>query len=135
MVDLAVNIAQNTEFYLKAAQPLQVADLAPMAEEVRVMVREVLDAFVRSDAAMARGVLSRDDRVDDFKRKILNEVIRMMKDDSAFVDSGLNVILVAKNLERIGDHATNIAEDVIFVISGQDIRHRGTEVSRAIPGV
>lgn len=123
MVDLAVNIANNTEFYLQNPPLIQTEDLSQMADEVRVMVREVLDAFVKTDERLARRVLSRDDRVDAYKRKIVEDCLAGMKKDTNAIEQGMNLIFIAKNLERIGDHATNIAEDVIFSVSGQDIRH------------
>ncbi len=123
MVDLAVNIANNTEFYLQGAAVIHIEDLSQMSDEVRVMVREVLDAFVKTDERMARRVLSRDDRVDAYKRKIVEDCLNEMKKDTKLIEQGMNLIFIAKNLERIGDHATNIAEDVIFSVSGQDIRH------------
>jgi phosphate transport system protein len=88
------------------------------------MVREALDAFVRGDETRARDVLARDDQVDGLKRDIFREVIALMKKDSEAVDRGLCLILIARNLERIGDHATNIAEDVIFAETGKDVRHK-----------
>jgi len=127
MVDLAVNIAQNTEYYLKNTPEVKVDDLGQMADEVRVMVREVLDAFVRADDQAANNVLERDDKVDAFKRKIWADTTDFMKQNPNTIEQGLNVILMAKNLERIGDHATNIAEDVIFSMSGEDIRHAGSK--------
>jgi len=123
MVDLAVNIANNTEFYLRGPSVIHIEDLSQMADEVRVMVREVLDAFVKTDERLARRVLSRDDRVDAYKRKIVQDCLAAMKADTAVTEQGMNLIFIAKNLERIGDHATNISEDVIFSASGQDIRH------------
>ncbi len=123
MVDLAVNIANNTEFYLQNPPVIHIDDLSQMADEVRIMVREVLDAFVKTDERMARRVLSRDDRVDAYKRKIVQDCLEEMKKDAKHIEQGMNLIFIAKNLERIGDHATNIAEDVIFSVSGQDIRH------------
>jgi phosphate transport system protein len=74
---------------------------------------------------MARRVLSRDDKVDSYKRKIVEDCLNLMKADKLAIEQGVNVIFIAKNLERIGDHATNIAEDVIFSVSGQDVRHTG----------
>ena len=125
MVDLAVNIANNTEFYLQGAPVIHIEDLSQMADEVRVMVREVLDAFVKTDERLARRVLSRDDRVDAYKRKIVQDCLNEMKKQPTVIEQGMNLIFIAKNLERIGDHATNISEDVIFSASGQDIRHAG----------
>jgi phosphate transport system protein len=123
MTDLAVNIANNTEFYLKLPTQIKTDDLSHMSDEVKVMVREVLDAFVRTDETLARQVLQRDDKVDALKRKIVEDCMTTMKAGTLDVEQGVNVIFIAKNLERIGDHATNIAEDVIYAISGEDIRH------------
>jgi phosphate transport system protein len=123
MVDLAVNIANNTEYYLKSPERMDMRELSDMSDEVRAMVRDVLNAFVTGDQNIAASVLERDDKVDAFKRKILEHVLDTMKRNPAVIEPGLNIILMAKNLERIGDHATNIAEDVIFTVSGQDVRH------------
>lgn len=125
MVDLAVNIGNNTEFYLKTPSQLKLDELSQMSDEVKVMVREVLDAFVKTDESLARKVLSRDDTVDSFKRKIVGDMMELMTTGKMAIEQGVNVIFIAKNLERIGDHATNIAEDVIFSVSGQDVRHAG----------
>ena len=125
VVDLAVNIVKNTEYYLKAPPIGHLNDLAEMSDEVILMMREVLDAFVRADESQARNVLVRDDKVDALKDKIFRDVQEHMMQDASAIHQGLNVILIARNLERIGDHATNIAEDVIFAISGEDIRHPG----------
>jgi phosphate transport system protein len=127
MVDLAVNIANNTEFYLKSEESIQVGDLSSMSDEVRIMVHEVLDAFVQTDQGKARQVLTRDDRVDAFKRKIIQDCFKSMKEKPQLIEQGINVIFIAKNLERIGDHATNIAEEVIFSVSGLDVRHSGRD--------
>jgi phosphate transport system protein len=123
MGDQAVNIAHNTERYL-AEKPLKpLVDLPQMFNEVRWMVRETIDSFIKNDEPLAREVLQRDDRVDAFKNKIFRDVLDHLKTDPQGIEQGLNLILVARNLERIGDHATNIAEDVIFAITGEDVRH------------
>jgi phosphate transport system protein len=123
MGDQAVNISHNAERYLKAAPIKPLVDLPIMSHEVRVMVRESIDAFVRRSEAVARAVLVRDDRVDALKNKIFRDVLDHLKTSPGDIEQGLNLILIARNLERIGDHATNIAEDVIFAITGEDIRH------------
>jgi phosphate transport system protein len=123
MGDQAVNIAHNAEHYLKEPPLKPLVDLPKMFEEVRLMVRYALDAFVRRDEATARDVLLRDDHVDELKVKIFDDVLAAMKKDPSKIDVGLALILMARNLERIGDHATNIAEDVIYAVSGDDIRH------------
>lgn len=87
------------------------------------MVREALDAFVQQDHELARRVLNRDDSVDALKNQIFRELLTFMIADPKTIERALNLILIARNLERIGDHATNIAEDVIYAVTGKDIRH------------
>ncbi len=125
MVDLAVNIANNTEYYLKAPASVSIEDLSKMTDGVRIMLREVLDAFVHRNAELSNKVLERDDEVDGYKKKIFDQVMQHLRKHPNDLEQGINLILMAKNLERIGDHATNIAEDVIFSMSGEDIRHSG----------
>jgi phosphate transport system protein len=123
MGDQAVNIAHNSERYMKYKELKPLADLPVMAAEVQGMVREAINAFVKNDQALAREVLARDDKVDAFKGKIFRDVLEHIKLNPDQIEQGLALILVARNFERIGDHATNIAEDVIFALSGEDIRH------------
>jgi phosphate transport system protein len=125
MGDQAVNIALNGREYL-ARPPLKpLIDIPRMANEARFMVKESLDAFVKKDVALAQDVLKRDDSVDAMKNQIFRELLTYMMGDPKTVEQAMCLILIARNLERVGDHATNIAEDVIFVVSGQDIRHGG----------
>ena len=123
MGDQAVNIAHNAEKYLQGKPLKPLIDLPQMFVEVRFMVREALDAFVNSSLTLARDVLDRDDKVDAFKNKIFRDVLDLLKKDAEGIEQGLSLILIARNLERIGDHATNIAEDVIFAMTGEDVRH------------
>lgn len=126
MVDQTVNIGHNLEYYLKSEDmKLDVSDIEKMASEVKSMVRTAIDAFVSQNEIMARAVIRTDDTVDDLKDQIFKTVLEYLKSHPQTIEQGLNVILIARNLERIGDHATNIAEDVIFSCSGQDIRHYG----------
>jgi phosphate transport system protein len=123
MGDQAVNISQNCARYL-TGQPLrQFVNIARISSDVISMVRESLDAFVSQDEKKAWLVLERDDKVDAMKAKIFQEVLAHLKTHPADVEAGVTLILIARNLERIGDHATNIAEDVIFSITGRDVRH------------
>jgi phosphate transport system protein len=125
MGDQAVNISGNGLRYLQEPPLKPLIDLPRMAEEVRFMVRESLDALVKQDAVLAQDVLNRDDSVDALKDQIFRELITYMISDPKTIERSLNLILIARNLERLGDHATNIAEDVIFAVTGQDIRHGG----------
>lgn len=123
MADQAVNISNNAVYYLQHPPYQDLSDLIRMSEIVRELVRNAIDAFIKADAVMAQNVLDADDEVDQLKNKVFKDVLAHLKQNSQEVEQGLNVILIARNLERIGDHATNIAEDVIFTISGQDVRH------------
>lgn len=126
MGDQAVNIAYNAAEYIKTPPIKQLVDIPRMAEHARCMVREALDAFVRTDLKLAEVVLSRDDEVDRLKDKVFHELIAYMAAEPKRIEQALNLILIARNLERVGDHATNIAEDVIFIGTGKDVRHGGS---------
>jgi phosphate transport system protein len=94
-----------------------------MSELAEEMGRDSLNAVVRKDVELARSVLTRDDQVDQLRDQIFRELLTYMMGDSSLVFPAFELILVAKNLERIGDHATNIAEDVIYMVAGRDVRH------------
>jgi phosphate transport system protein len=121
--DLAVNIAEAALRYLPHRPVKPLIDIPAMAALAQAMLRDALDAFVRRDVALARRVLDRDDRLDARKVQIFRELLACMLEDPAAIEPSLDLILVSRHLERIGDHATNIAEDVIFIVSAQDVRH------------
>ena len=125
--DQAVNIAENA-IKVAAAPPLRpIIDLPRMAEIAETMTRDSLDAFVRRDARLARDILARDDEVDQLKDQIFRVLLTHMMADPGTIERALGLILVSRNLERIADHATNIAEDVIFVVEAKDVRHHHEE--------
>jgi phosphate transport system protein len=129
--DQAVNIAENA-LKVAASPPLRpIIDLPRMAELAEGMTRDSLDAFVRRDAALARDILARDDEVDQLKDQIFRVLLTHMMADPGTIERALGLILVSRNLERIADHATNIAEDVIFVVEAKDVRHHHEE--REVP--
>ncbi len=123
MGDQAVNIALNAAEYLQQPPLKPLIDIPRMADISRVMVREALDSFVRTDLKLAEVVMKRDDEVDNLKNQIFRELLTYMSTDPKRIEQALNLILIARNLERVGDHATNIAEDVIFIATGRDVRH------------
>ena len=129
--DQAVNIAENSLKLMNAAPLKPLIDLPRMAEIAEAMTRDSLDAFVRKDAALARSVLARDDEVDQLKDHIFRVLLTYMMADPGTIERALSLILVSRNLERIADHATNIAEDVIFVVEAKDVRHHHEE--RVVP--
>ena len=123
MGDLAVNIAQRSISLLGRPQIKPLVDVPHMSRTVESMVRRSLDAFVQRDEAMARLVLQTDDEVDDMKDSVYKELLSMLEDGKAPAGTAFDMIFIAHNLERVADHATNIAEDVLFLIKGVDVRH------------
>jgi phosphate transport system protein len=121
--DQAVNIAQSALRILRHPQVKPYVDLPRMSEIVEGMVRDSLNALVQRDAELAKSVLVRDDEVDHLRDQIFRELLTYMMENSAVIFPAFELILVTKNLERIGDHATNIAEDVIYMVAGRDVRH------------
>ena len=125
--DQAVNIAEQAVRVL-AHPPLKpIIDLPRMADIAERMTRESLDAFVRKDADLARSILKRDDEVDQLKDQNFRVLLTYMMADPGTIERALGLILVSRHLERIADHATNIAEDVIFVVEAKDVRHHHEE--------
>lgn len=121
--DQAVNIAQSALRILRHPQVKPYVDLPRMSELVETMVRDSLNALVQKDQELAKSVLARDDEVDRLRDQMFRELLTYMMENSRVVFPAFELILVAKNLERIGDHGTNIAEDVIYIVAGRDIRH------------
>ena len=121
--DSAVNIAQSVLKLNDQPQLKPYIDLPHLSELSRAMVRRSLDSFVFGDAAAAAQVLQSDDEVDAVYKKLFQELQAYMEDDAATVSRALHLLLIARNLERIADHATNIAEDVIYYVEGRDVRH------------
>jgi phosphate transport system protein len=128
--DLAVNISERAEAMARE-QPLSSwSGAEEMARIVQEMLQTALDALVARDAAKARAVIERDEDVDELYHRALRELFKLMATQPALLQSGLHAQAVAKHLERIGDHATNIAEEVVYLVEGADIRHAG---KRAAP--
>jgi phosphate transport system protein len=125
--DQAVNVAENALILIPQPPLKPLIDIPKMAEVAEGMIRDALDAFVKRDAALAREVLGRDDEVDERKDQVFRELLTYMMADPGTIQRALALILVSRNLERIADHATNIAEDVIFIAEGRDVRHHALE--------
>jgi phosphate transport system protein len=121
--DSAVNIAQSVEQLIEQPPLKPYIDLPHLSTLVQKMVRDSLDAFVGRDAALATAVCGRDDEVDGLYHQIFRELLTYMIEDPRTVSRALHLLLVARNLERIADHATNISEDVIYYVEGRDVRH------------
>jgi phosphate transport system protein len=125
--DLAINIAEAVLRYLGHAPVKELIDIPRMADIAQNMLRDALDAYVRRDTALAQAVLDQDDALDGLKTQVFRELLTYMLRDAQTIEPALDLILVSRHLERIGDHATNIAEDVIFMVSARDVRHHASE--------
>ena len=124
MGDLAVNVAERA-IYLATHDPLPVdLDFNAMGDLVRGMVRNCLDSVVRRDTALARQVIADDDKVDAINREMFEVLEELMQSDPSTVKRAIHMLSASRHLERIADLATNIAEDVIFLVDGEVIRHR-----------
>jgi phosphate transport system protein len=127
--DLAINIAEAARQYSTHLPVKKLIDIPRMATIAQRMLRDALDAFVRRDTELAQGVLNEDDALDALKTQIFRELLTYMLQDPATIEPALDLILISRHLERIGDHATNVAEDVIFMVSAKDVRHHAAEGS------
>jgi phosphate transport system protein len=121
--DLAVNIAEAAKRYAIHPPVKKLIDIPQMGNIAQEMLHDALDAFVRRDTTLAQQVLNEDDSLDGLKTQIFRELLEYMLKDATTVEPALDLILVSRHLERIGDHATNVAEDVIFMVSALDVRH------------
>jgi phosphate transport system protein len=125
--DLAVNIAEATSRYLSHPPVKPLIDIPLMADIAQAMLRDAMESFVNRDTALAQSILQRDDRLDGLKTQVFRELLTYMLQDPRTVAPALDLVLVSRHLERIGDHATNVAEDVIFLVSARDVRHHATD--------
>ena len=121
--DLAVNIAEASKRYIGHAPVKQLIDIPQMGDIAQAMLRDALDAYVKRDTGLAHQVLNEDDRLDSLKTQVFRDLLTHMLQNQSTVEPSLDLILVSRHLERIGDHATNVAEDVIFMVSALDVRH------------
>jgi phosphate transport system protein len=112
--------------YLSNPPVKPLIDLPRMADLALSMLRQAIEAFVQGDVSAAQQVLRDDDWLDALKDQIFRELLTFMLGRPETIEPGLDLILISRHLERVGDHATNIAEDVIFVVEARDVRHRAT---------
>jgi phosphate transport system protein len=125
--DLAVNIAERTMDLLKSPQLKPLIDIPRMAQMAQDMVRDALTAFISGDDKLAKEVCERDDQVDQLNDQVFRELLTYMMQDAGTISRAVDLILVGRHLERIADHATNIAEDVIYMVRGRTIKHHVEE--------
>jgi phosphate transport system protein len=122
--DLAVNIAEASERYTAHPAVKPLIDLPRMGEIAERMLAQALRSFMDRSIAPAEEVLAEDDLLDALKTQIFRELLTYMLGDPGKIEPSIELILISRHLERVGDHATNIAEDVIFMAEGRDVRHR-----------
>ena len=128
--DLAVNIAEAAKRYATHPPVKKLIDIPRMGDIAQAMLRDALDSYVKGDVALAQQVLNEDDQLDALKTQIFRELLTFMLSDPTTIEPSLDLLLVSRHLERIGDHATNVAEDVIFMVSARDVRHHAPEGDR-----
>lgn len=122
--DQAVNIAHRAEELNKEPLLKPLVDIPRMADHAQGMIHDSLDAFVYAKPDLARAIIKRDEKVDLLNRQLHRELTSFMIEDPHTITRCLNLMSVAHNLERIADHATNIAEDIVYLYEGRDIRHQ-----------
>lgn len=123
--DIAVNLCERAVELAREPAIAPVAGLAQMSSLVREMLKEVTDAYTARAADRALAVIRRDDLVDELYHGVLRELLSSMAGDPTILQRGIHTLAVAKFLERIGDHATNLAEEVVFLVDARDVRHAG----------
>jgi phosphate transport system protein len=129
--DQAVNVCQNTADLLRYPPLKPLIDIPLMADVARGMLRESLDSLVKRDVELADEVLREEEKVDAYRDQIFRELLTYMMADPATIPRALSLILISRNLERVGDHATNIAEETIYAAQGRDVRHHHEKKKRS----
>ena len=127
MGDLAANIAKRARYLSKKEKLDLITDFRGASEKVQIMVKKSLDALVNTDVALAREVLAADDEVDDLTKQMLKRTMNAIEKDPKHTKEYFSIRSISKNLERIADSATNIAEDVVYLCSGEIIRHQSED--------
>lgn len=127
--DLCVNIAQRALSLINQPPISPLVDMPRAAAYAEKMLHDALDAFVNRNVDLARTVLESDDSVDRLRDEIFQELVRFMSAHPEAIQRGVDLLLISRNIERIADHATNIAEDVIYVVAGRDVRHHAEDAA------
>ena len=131
--DHAVNIAESAVELIRTPANEPLLEIPRMADITKAMLRHALDSFILVDPELARSVLERDDQIDKLNREMTKKVIGLIKSDARTVESGIDLIRISRNLERVADLTTNIAEEVIFLTQARVVKHHAEEKSKAPP--
>src|SRR5207247_9061639 len=129
----AVNICENARHVYQSSMLKYLVDLPAMGDVAEKMLHESLEALVRKDCALANHVLEEEEKVDSYRDLIFRVLLTHMMSDPRTIERALALILIARNLERVGDHATNIAEEVIYLVEGREVRHQHEMETRSQP--
>lgn len=125
--DHAVNIAESTVAIVETQPQEPLLHLPAMATIAQEMLRNAIDGFIHNDPSLGEAVLRQDDQIDELNRKMVQDVLQVMKKDPNLIEGGMELIRVSRNLERVADLATNIAEEVIFIAKARSVKHRLSE--------
>lgn len=125
--DIAVNLAERVAPLLSFKEMVQSTRLREMAHAAREMVKGAIDSFVNNDPSLADKVLKSDDLIDDIDQQMFQQMVSKMKESSKFIEPAVHLVILSRHLERLADHATNIAEDVIFLVNARIIKHHADE--------
>jgi phosphate transport system protein len=123
MGDIAVNIVERVEALMEHRDFLRTTPLKDMAEAAREMMKSAIDSFVNNDPGLAKRVLESDDYIDHLDRETFNRMIQVMKESPNLVEPASHIMILSRHIERLADHATNIAEDAIFLVNAKMIKH------------
>lgn len=121
--DMAENIADSALFLIERPQVKPLIDLPKMADEAIRMLKDSIDAFIKNDSKLAKNVCERDDIIDSYRDQILHGLITYMISDPTTIERAIHIERISRNLERIADLATNIGEDVVYIVEGKVIKH------------
>jgi len=125
--DIAVNLAERTKPLVPFKAFVKETRLKEMAESARVMVKSAIDSFVNNDPRLAHQVLESDDTIDSIDREMFELMVKTMKESRELIEPAVHMVILSRHLERLADHATNIAEDVIFLVNARIIKHNVDE--------
>jgi phosphate transport system protein len=124
MGDLAFNVARSVEALVPYRSYIDSLELTQMTDAVHTMVRHTIDSFVNNDPELAISIMKSDIRVDQYEQRIGRQIVELMKREAEFIEAGAQLLIQLRNMERLADHATNIAEDVIFFTQAKTVRNR-----------
>ena len=125
--DIAVNIAERVDPLKNYSSLVQKTKISEMSQNARLMVKQAIDSFVNNDPGLARTICKNDDIVDNLDRDIFYQLVAEMRNNPSIIEPAAHIMILSRHLERLADHATNIAEDVVFLVDAKIIKHHAEE--------